>query len=50
MDGIDFYAAKNCRVKMWYTNEYTNSYFGIVDTSGRQSSEVDIKPMENMVK
>lgn len=50
MDGIDFYAAKNCRVKMWYTNEYTNSYFGIIETRGRQSSEVDIKPTESMVK
>ena len=48
MDGIDFYAAKNCRVKMWYTNDYTNSYFGVVETSGRQSSKVDIEPKDKM--
>ena len=44
MDGIDFYAAKNCNVKMWYTNDYTNTYFGIVETQGRQSSRVEIEP------
>ena len=47
MDGIDFYAAKNCRVKMWYTNDYTNTYFGVVETRGRQSSEVEIEPTED---
>ena len=46
MDGIDFYAAKNCNVKMWYTNDYTNTYFGIVETRGRQSSRVEIEPTE----
>lgn len=50
MDGIDFYAAKNCRVKMWYTNDYTNTYFGVVETRGRQSSEVEIEPTEDLAE
>ena len=46
MDGIDLYAAKDCQVRMVYTNDYTNSYFGIVETRGTQSSEVRVKPTE----
>lgn len=48
MDGIDMYAAKNCVVKMSYTNVYTNTYLGIVNTHGKQSSHVEIEPtMDN---
>lgn len=50
MDGIDFYAAKNCYVKMWYTNYYTNTYLGIIETIGRQSSEVEIDPTEYLAE
>lgn len=46
LDGIDFYAAKNCVASMSYTNAYTNSYFGVIETTGVQSGEISIQPTE----
>jgi len=46
MDGIDFYAAKNCVAKMKYKNTYTNSYIGLVETKGVQEGEIEIEPTE----
>ena len=46
LDGIDFYAAKNCIASMSYTNAYTNSYFGVIETTGVQSGEISIQPTE----
>lgn len=46
LDGIDFYAAKGCIASMSYTNAYTNSYFGVIETTGVQSGEISIQPTE----
>lgn len=44
MDGADVYTAKDSRVKISYSNTYTNNYFAIVKTQGTQYLEVDIEP------
>lgn len=49
MDGIDMYAAKNCKVKMTYTNAYTNTYLGFIERRGVQTSDVKIEPTEEVV-
>ena len=45
MDGIDFYAAKNCTVHMDYRNSYTNTYFCIVDRIGTQEGHIIVDPV-----
>lgn len=46
MDGADVYTAKDSLVKIRYANEYTNNYFYIVKTQGKQDLEVEIEPLD----
>lgn len=45
MDGADVYTAKDSLVKITYSNSYTNNYFAIVKTSGKQDLAVEIEPL-----
>jgi len=45
MDGADVYTAKDSLVKITYRNAYTNDYFAIVKTAGKQELEVEIEPL-----
>jgi len=45
MDGADVYTAKDSLVKIRYSNAYTNDYFAIVKTTGKQDLEVEIEPL-----
>jgi len=45
MDGADVYTAKDSLVKITYKNSYSNNYFAVVKTSGKQELEVDIEPL-----
>ena len=45
MTGAKVWSAKNSRVKMTYTNIYTNSYlFGMVEDGGAQNFGVEVDP------
>lgn len=45
MDGADVYTAKDSLVRITYTNAYTNDYFAIVKTQGKQDLRVEIEPL-----
>jgi hypothetical protein len=42
--GAKAWSARNSRTKVTYTNNYTNSYLGIVSTQGVQEFEVEVEP------
>ena len=44
MKGAKAWSARNSRTKVTYTNCYTNSYLGMVDTQGVQQFEVEVEP------
>ena len=45
LTGAKVWSAKNSRVKMTYTNIYTNSYiFGMVEDGGAQNFGVEVDP------
>lgn len=45
MDGADVYTAKDSLVKITYCNSYSNDYFAIVKTHGKQDLSVEIEPL-----
>ena len=46
LTGAKVWCARDSKVKMTYTNVYTNSYIGIVDTQGVQNFKVETEPLE----
>lgn len=44
--GAKVWTAKDSLVKAAYTNIYTNSYFGIVDTVGQMILNVVVEPLD----
>lgn len=45
LTGAKVWCARDSKVKMTYTNVYTNSYIGIVDTQGVQNFKVETEPL-----
>ena len=46
LTGAKVWCARDSKVKMTYTNVYTNSYIGIVDTQGVQNFKVETEPLD----
>lgn len=44
--GAKVWTAKDCNVKICYTNAYTNTYFGIVESRDMMTLSVKIEPCE----
>ena len=44
--GAKVWTAKDCNVTIAYTNAYTNSYFGVVETRDHMTLKVKIEPCE----
>ena len=44
--GAKVWTAKDCRVTINYSNAYTNTYFGIVETQDAMRLDVTIEPLD----
>ena len=44
--GAKVWTAKDCNVKIAYTNAYTNTYFGVLDRRNYMTLAVEIEPCE----
>lgn len=46
MDGADVWTSRDSIVRIKYANVFTNNYFYIVKTHGKQDLEVEIEPLD----